>query len=296
MIEELDTNIDIKKGEFLQGTVDCVFKAILLDPNNPDYLKCLLHEILGLTFEELENVVIENSEYVIDNKKDKKMRSDIIVSVGNRYVNIEMDRTYYKNVSIKNSAYFHKQYSTIYNSGEDYSDSKILTQICFQDFYYFEHNKEIYKFLYKEDETNEILDGKEIKYFINLAYIYDTCYNRRVNELSLFERYCLLLKTVIKEKAYEISGDDKVMRKVSERLENLSNDEKMIGLYDAEIEAEKIRKTQLKDAKNEGIKEELKKGIEQKTIEVAKNMRAMDIEDEIIFKATGLSIEKINNL
>lgn len=82
-----------------------------------------------------------------------------------------MDKTYYKDVLEKNNAYYHKQYATLYNTKVSYSETKALIQICFQNFYYFEENKEIYKFVYKEETSNERLykNGEDIdaKYFVN---------------------------------------------------------------------------------------------------------------------------------
>lgn len=307
-----DKKQERKEGEFLLGTVDCMFKAILLDPNNPDYIKGLIHHITKISYKDLENMSIENSEYVINHHKDKKMRSDIIVSVDKSFINIEMDRGYYDGVFEKNEAYYHKQYASIYNSSEDYKNSKTLIQICFEDFYRFKEDKEIYKFLYKEIETNEILNEREIKYFINLAYIYDKCYNKNVDELTEFEKYCLLLKTVNKDKSYEISGDDIVMKKVSERIEDLSKDKKIIGLYDAEVEEEKIKRTQIlyaeergekrgiekgiKQGIEQGIERGIEQGIEQNKHEIVKNMLKENIDVSIISKITGLTIEEIEKI
>lgn len=293
-----------KEGELLLGTYDCIFKGLLLDPNNLDYIKGYIHFIMNIPYEYLNNIRIENSEYIIDNKNDKNMRSDIIVSIENLLINIEMDKDYYDSITKKDNAYYHKLSSTTYDLGEDYSNSKIIVQIVFQDFYYFENNQEIYKFVYKEEKTNERLyeEGKEleIKYFVNLAYIYDSCYNKDVNELSEFERYCLLLKTTDKDKAYEISGDDKVMKKVNERLETLSSDKKVIGLYNAQKEEEKVRNTIEKDAEKKGIKqgreEGIKQGREEEKNSIAKNLLKETKDLKFISRVTGLSLEEIERL
>ena len=140
------------------------------------------------------------------------------------------------------------------------------------------------------------LPENPIKYYIDLEYIYKTCYNKPVVNLSKFERYCLLLRAETKEFADNIAGDDMVMKKVSEKLNELNSDEIMIGLYDAEKEEEKVRKTQLKGAKNEGIEEGKKEGIEQEKIDIAKSMLAKKYNLNDICELTGLSIEKINEL
>ena len=78
------------------------------------------------------------------------------------------------------------------------------------------------------------------------------------------------------------------MEKAINELEKISNDERIIGLYDAEKVARKTLNTQLKSAKLDGI--------EERNIEIAKNMKKENIDNLLIAKVTGLSIEEIENL
>ena len=82
------------------------------------------------------------------------------------------------------------------------------------------------------------------------------------------------------------------MEEAYETLENISNDEKIIGLYDAEKVEQKILNTRLKGAKQEGIEQ----GIQQEKIEVAKTMLNKNMKIEDIMDITGLSKEEIENL
>ncbi len=283
-----------KDDKLLLGIVDCMFKAILLDPNNPDYLKALIHEITNIPFDMLEDITILNSEHVINNKMDKKVRSDIIVSIGKQYINIEMNKKYYKGTFNKNDNYMKLIASNFYKNKDNYLESYSIIQINFDYFNYLKNEKEISKLVYKEMDTNEVDPNFEnsIKYHINLAYIKKTCYNKPVKSLSRFERYCLLLMAETKNFARNISGDDYIMKRVKDRLENLSSDEEMIGLYDAEIEAEKIKNTQIKGARLEGIEEGRAKG----KLEIARNMLKMGLDRNIILEATKLSNSEIEEL
>lgn len=276
----------------LLGVYDCMFKAILLDPDNRDYLRGMIHYITGIPISELENIIVENSEYLINNRKNKKMRSDIIISVGNRYINIEMNKDYYEGIFRKDSAYFEKISANIYNNNEDYINTKEVIQICFDNFSHFKENQEIYIFMYKEESKNIKLPENPIRYYVDLAYIRKMCYNKPVVNLSEFERYCLLLIAETSEFAKKIAGDDIVMKKVSEKLDKLSSDEKMIGLYDAEIEEAKIKRTQILSAERQGLSQ----GIEQRSYEIAKNMLKDNIDIFLISKYTDLSIEEIELL
>ena len=283
--------IDIKetvKHPLLLGVYDCMFKAIMLDPENRDYLRGMIHYIIGIPLSELENITVENSEYLLNNKKDKKMRSDIIISVGNRYINIEMNKDYYEGIFRKDSAYFEKVAANVYNNSEDYINSKEVLQICFDNFSHFKENQEIYIFTYKEETKNFKLPENPIRYYVDLAYIRKMCYNKPVVNLSKLEKYCLLLLAETSEFAKTIAGDDLVMKKVSEKLDKLSSDEKMIGLYDAEIEDARIKRTQMLSAERQGE--------ERKQLEIAKKMLNEGIDTVIISRITDLTKEEIESL
>ena len=277
-----------EKTKLMLGVYDCIFKAIMLDPNNRDYLKEIIHYVTDIPLSDLENIKIKNTEHLISNKKNKKLRSDIIVDIKRLSINIEMNKDYYDGIYQKNDAYLQSITSSMYKESEDYLEIKNIIQINFDNFSYFKNNQEIYKFTYKDSKSNVELPENPIKYYIDLEYIYKTCYNKPVVNLSKFERYCLLLRTETKEFADNIAGDDIVMKKVSEKLNELNSDEVMIGLYDAEKEDEKVRKTQLKGAKNEGIVE--------RNIEIVKSMLKENLDINLISKITCLSIEEINKI
>lgn len=79
------------------------------------------------------------------------------------------------------------------------------------------------------------------------------CYNKPVVNLIKLEKYYLLLMSETSKFARNIVGDDLVMMKVSKKLNELSSDEKITGLYDAEIEEAKIKRTQILSAERQGI-------------------------------------------
>lgn len=289
----MKTTID---NELMLGTYDCIFKAIMLDPENRDYLKEIIHYITEIPLSELEHIQVENIDHIISHKNNKKMQSDIIVSVGNRILNIEMNKDYYPGVFNKNSAYLQKIGASLYITNKNYLDTKQIIQINFDNFNYFKGNQEIYKFIYKEEKSNIILPENAIKYHVDLAYIYDKCYNKPVENLSKFERCCLLLMAETKEFASKIVGNDKIMKKVYEKLESLNSDEEIIGLYDAQKEEERVRQTQLLGAERKGIEKGIEKGQKEKTVEIAKKMLNEGIDLDMIAKITMLSIEELESL
>ena len=67
-----------------------------------------------------------------------------------------------------------------------------------------------------------------------------------------------------------------------------SQDEEVIGLYDKELHLEKLRLSELEEARE--------KGIEQEKIEIVKNMLKDEVDISVISKYTGLSKEEIESL
>lgn len=228
------------------------------------------------------------------------MRCDVIVSNKELLLNFEMEREYYESIFEKDGGYLHKIASSIYNRGEDYQDDKIVIQIIFINFSCFEIEKEVYQYIYKEIETNEILykndTKKDAKFYVNLDYIKKNCYNKPIQELTLLEKYCLLLTTTDKDKSKEISKGDIVMEKINSKIDELSHKEKIIGLYNKELEDEKIKRTMIKEVEEKAYKNGIEQGIEQRNIEFVKAMLNETDNLEFIAKVTGLSIDKIKEI
>ena len=51
--------------KLMLGVYACIFKAIMLDPNNRDYLKEIIHYVTDIPLSDLENIQIKNTEHLI---------------------------------------------------------------------------------------------------------------------------------------------------------------------------------------------------------------------------------------
>ena len=104
-----------------------------------------------------------------------------------------------------------------------------------------------------------------------------------------------MFKEDIKQNEKEIRKDE-IMNEAYEELERISRDKNIIGLYDKEKVEKKILNTRLLDAELRGKKEGIEEGIQQRNIEVSRNMlnKGMTIND--IIEITGLTKEQIDNL
>ena len=102
----------------------------MLDPESKDYLIGYINMVTKLPIEIIKkNIKIENIEHTVENKNDRRLKSDIIVSIGKLYINIEMNKDYYDGLFLKNTTYTQKIASTMYNVGEDFDSENKIYQI-----------------------------------------------------------------------------------------------------------------------------------------------------------------------
>ena len=96
------------------------------------------------------------------------------------------------------------------------------------------------------------------------------------------------LAKIEEENLSDITKGDRIMVEYVKESIKASQYEVVIGLYDKELHLEKLRLSELKEARE--------KGIEQEKIEIAKNMLSKNIDISVISECTGLAKEKIEEL
>ena len=70
----------------------------------------------------------------------------------------------------------------------------------------------------------------------------------------------------------------------------------IVGLYDKELHEEKLRITELEEAREKGLAVGIAKGKKESILETAKKLLKEKVNIDIISKCTGLTKEEINNL
>ena len=128
-------------------------------------------------------------------------------------------------------------------------------------------------------------------YHIDLSYLK----NRYYNECNEIEKTCILFLEDLEKYKSDIK-EDEIMEKAYETLEEISRDEKIIGLYDAEKVEQKVINTKIEGVRREGHESGLKQGMRQEKIEIAKNLLEQNVDISIIMSATCSSLEQIKKL
>ena len=234
---------------------------------------------------------------MIENYKEKKTKTDILLDISNSRINIEMNNEYYEGLFQKNNAYQNKLIGDQFLSGQGYEEVKKVIQINFDNFNRFDE-RVIIKFQIMDKECGIVEDTNYEKYHIILPNVEEKYYNKE--ELDKFSKELLILTTEDKEKLKSLVGKDDILMKAKEKLEDLSEDTDIMGLYDGEKmdEFERIAKERYagKLGYEKGIKEGIKEGIEKEKISIINNMLNSNIDLETISKVTGYSLSQIEEI
>ena len=82
----------IKEDDLIPATFDPIFKALFTSNETKDYASSLISSITNIPKNVIkDNMVILNNELSVENYKDKKMKTDILIEIVNNIVNIEIN-------------------------------------------------------------------------------------------------------------------------------------------------------------------------------------------------------------
>ena len=228
-----------EKKRVIPATFDPVFKSLLTNKDNRDYLVDLISNITKIPrYAISNNMIILNNELGVEYYDSKKMQTDILVEIENNIINLEMNNSYYEGLFNKNSAYHQKLMVDQYKSGYDYEIKKVI-QINFDNFRIFNSKETIIKFQMKSEDGLDVEESYGVVYHVNLEKIRKIWYNKtRKESLTEFDRKLLMLCITNKQSLEEITKGDEDLMKIKKNLEKISNNEKIIGLYDVSLAKE----------------------------------------------------------
>ena len=278
---------------------DCTFKSITLDYRVKDFMCSIINEITNIPMDELMDGKFLNTYIPINHVGDKVRVSDIILSTKNYVINLEANKSYYPGVFKKNNSYYQYLLSNMYKSGKNYNLAKTVIQINFDCFSipYIYPRKKISEYILKEKkDNNEFIENDTEKYYVDLNTLERDARMKKFKDLTRLERYLLVFKLTDIDEIKNLVGDDEIMKKVVEKIEEMNYDEELIGAYVKEERDEMILNTRLEGARLDGIVEGERSGFEMGLLESAKNLLKNNIDVDIISKVTGLSKAKIKSL
>ncbi len=305
----------LKKGyKIIPMIYDKMFKGVLTSKEARGYLISLISNITGIKKESLKkNMVFKNNEQPVYGISEKKKITDMVVDIKDCVINLEMNREYYEGLMDRNNEYISKIRESLVPEGESYSDIPKTIQINFDNFnYYIPDKRVVIKF--------EMMDEKGVKEGVNTEsyhVILPNAKEKYYNEGSEEElvRELVIMMAEKDEELEKLIQDNMELRKVGDKIVEISNDEKLQGWYDEEEHQRKVRNSLMASAirkgwnegkeagKAEGLKEGIKEGIKEgetkgalfKQKEIARNLLNTGVSIDIIEKATGISRKEFSN-
>ena len=231
-----------EKKRVIPATFDPVFKSVLTNKKNRNYLVDLISSITEMPKKIIDkNMIILNNELGIEHYNSKKMTTDILVEIEKNIINLEMNRYYYDGLFNKNDAYYHKLMADQYKCGDKKYKAKRIIQINFNNFSNYKRfrtNEAILKFEMRT-KTGVVNNSFGEVYHISLEKIKNKWYNKaRKESLTPLDKKLLMLCISSKQSLEEIAKGDEKLTMFKDNLEEISNNEKVIGLYDSELAKE----------------------------------------------------------
>jgi len=290
IIEKLE-----KEGKVLKGTNDCIFKGIFQSEECKPVLAYIIGEVLNLSKDYvLTSLSFKPTELAKEKYYEHGKITDLIVEITGKVINLEMNGEMQREIQkngriIRNNGYHHNLAGTSVLTAENYEESKEIIQINFDCINKFD-DRLIIPFKLMDEKGKYVLDEKFTNYHINMEKVRKIDYNKK--EISKFEKILMILQEESKEKLRKISKGDKELVEMVKKIEEMSYDPEVIGLYDKERMDKLVHDIDVKYAKEDGIEQ----GSKQEKIAIAKNMLAENIDIQVISKVTSLAKEDIESL
>ena len=273
----------IEAKPFYTCKYDKAFKEIMMKEENFEILKKVLESILEVTIQKIQ---LQPLHIPTGNIHLKGKEVDLLVVTDKGKIEVEVNTYYNDYVRVRNFSYITNIYNNQVTVGDKYSEDTNVIQINLN--YGIQDTK--YKRIYKvrDEEGKEYIKNFYI-YEINMEKLKKIWYDK--NELEIEKnKYLLMLDMEIKD--IKKLSKDKVVREYMEKIEKLYNDPMFINWITKEKDEQMIKNTQLYNATQNG----LNLGIEQRNIEIAKNLLEQNIDISVIMNATGLTKGEIESL
>ena len=304
--QELD-----QKLKLVPLTYDFTFKKVF--KNNPTYMKEFIYTMLP--FLNLENYKVRflDSELTKE-KKERKKTVDILISLDDKiYIDIEMNRSKFQNIYLRNLEYLKKLSTMLWKQGEDIQNLK---------------EKKVIQINLNANEKEKAPDDIIASCGLLTGYIYDV--NGLVFSKNLEENHYLYYNEGVRRKdviwltaltsktfteLYKLISqvlEKSVALKFMEDVVDMSKDEFILHEWEKDKFDELVKINELESAINEGKaigfedgkaagfedgeKSGIIKGTNKRNIEIAKNMLKENIDIKTISKVTGLRVEDIQSI
>ena len=281
------------EGKLIPATNDIIFKNLCF--KNRDFLAKLISLVTNIDYDYLyNNMYLANTDSKDVDIYKHHNEQDIIVSLDNLRINIEMSINNKNMNIIKNRETSHKYAGNIRKKGDKYIKEYIFYQICIENYNVYNNNYLITETGIADLTTgkHEVTDNTFRVFHVNLKNIKSVCYNE-LDEVNKFFKLLIINDT---KELETLSKGDEILEKAVKTIEQMNVDSMLLSKEEKEEILEYATKVgHIKDI--EEAREEGKTlGEVKKQQEIARNMIKKGISLEDIMEITGLTKKEIEKL
>ena len=287
-LEEENKLITVEQKSWYSAQYDRVFKDIFGVPKNKKLLEAILKPIIG---EDVEIIEYLRNELPEDNLDIKRKFVDLLVKTKDRYILIELNNGLKSYTNNRNFAYFSNISSSHLKVGDEYIE---LPDIDFYlislDFGLEEisGNKIIRNFGLIEEETGEKFIENIKVISVNMDKIMEKPYNEKY-------KYLIMLG-LEKEELDNFYKGDEIVEEFKKEINKLNSDPEFIQWMSAEEENQKVYKTDIGIARNEGIIEGHASGLEEGKLAIISKLLSKGQTKEQISEMLDMDLKELEKI
>lgn len=272
--------------EFLP-TNDVLFKMIFGDKRHSRILIHFLNSVIR-SDHPIKEVEIKKTELTPENIAQKGVRLDILATTDTgEIINIEMQKKNEKDMSARALFYWSKLFAGQLEVSEKYHDLRRTISISILDFTLFKDDERFWRKGYiKDDETHEKFTDMLEMHFIELNKM------KQMREESPITFWVEFFKNPYSEKVKALCEFVPEIKEAKEVYERAKLDPEAQELMRIKEKAIRDYTSDLSGAKEEGREE----GIELKTKESVRNMKADGLQNSVIAKYLNISESEVEEL
>ena len=283
---------------------DTMFKIILSNKRYMNWFLCrflnenisdysIINKFDGKVIDNFQVMELLKQELVNSNVHVRKKTVDLLVKKDNLVIDIEINSTFDKNVRKRNFAYLSSVYSNLLKHGHDFDEQPRCIQINVCDGIC--HDYDNYCLL-GEKYYDKFIDNVNFLVF-DVAKYKNILYT---GNKKLIKKYAHIIIFDCDESELELLGKyDKMVKEIGDMIKQYNDDNIFNFMLDEESE-EKLRRAQLKTAKQEareqGLKQGIEQGIEKYKMDIAFKMLESNYPISQISELTGYSSDYIKSI
>ena len=246
----------------LNPKIDFVFRKLFGSEENKDLLISLINSVVSPT-PDIVDVTIKNPFNLAAYQSAKESILDIkAVDQHGTWYDIEMQIQAHSLYGRRAVYYLSKTYVDQLESGEDFSNLHTTIGIHFLDFNYFNDDRVLRQFIFKDAETNETPLALSC---IRLYFVEMGKFHKEWPEIrSALDRWIAFLNKAgdldQNRLPQELENEPAVAKAVFE-LEKMGMNPVELAVYKGEVKKNMVDAIQIRDAKQEGISQGISQGL-----------------------------------